>query len=107
FQARSAMEVSENRLCACDNPKVVFSTARTSERAGGYIVRAFSASESPESARFTFGSGRKARLLDLAGRPLKGIKRRRRRDGSIELNLRPFQIVTFEVRWPPAKSRQT
>ena len=28
FQARSAVDVSENRLCACDNPRVVFSTAR-------------------------------------------------------------------------------
>jgi len=100
FQAGFAVDVSENQLCACDNPRVVFSTARATERAGGCIVRAFSASESPEVARFNFGRGRRARLIDLAGQPLKGIKLTRRRDGSVELNLRPFQIVTFEVRWP-------
>jgi alpha-mannosidase len=98
--------VSENRLCACDNPRVVFSTARATQRADAYIVRAFSASESPEIARFSFGHGRRARLIDLAGRPLKGVKLKRRRDGSVELDLRPFQIVTLEVRWPLADSRR-
>lgn len=98
FQTRSAIDVSENRLCACDNPRVVFSTARATERAAAYIVRAYSASEYPEVARFDFGHGRKARLIDLSRRPLKNVKLKRRRDGSIELELRPFQIVTFEVR---------
>ncbi|HKN13846.1 MAG TPA: glycoside hydrolase family 38 C-terminal domain-containing protein [Candidatus Binatus sp.] len=106
FQARSAMDVSENRLCACDNPRVEFSTARATDRARAYIVRAFSASESPETARFSFGAGRKARLVDLAGRPLKGVKLKRRRDGSVEMELRPFQIVTFEVRSSTSKSRR-
>ncbi len=106
FQARSAIDVSENRLCACDNPRVVFSTARAAQRVDAYIVRAFSASESPEIARFSFGHGRIARLIDLAGRPSKGAKLKRRRDGSVELNLRPFQIVTFEVRRPVADSRR-
>ncbi len=100
FQARSAMDVSEQQLCACDNPRVAFSTARASERNGAYIVRAFSASAAPETARFSFGARRKARMVDLAGRPLKDIKLKRRRDGSVELTLRPFQIVTFEVRQP-------
>jgi len=104
FQACSAADVSRSRLCACDNPRVVFSTARAAERAGGCIVRAFSASEVPETARFDFGRGRKARLIDLAGRPLKEVKLTRRRDGSVELDLRPFQIVTFEVRSPVAQS---
>jgi mannosylglycerate hydrolase len=98
FQARSGFDAPGNRLCACDNPRVAFSTARATERAGGYIVRAFSASESRETARFSFGTGRKARLVDLAGRHLKCVKVKRRRDGSVELELRPFQIVTFEVR---------
>ena len=106
FQARSGIDVPEKRLCACDNPQVVFSTARATQRVGAYIVRAFSASESPEIARFNFGHGRRARLIDLAGRPLKGVKLTRRRDGSVELALRPFQIVTFEVRWPTVDSRQ-
>jgi mannosylglycerate hydrolase len=100
FQARSAFDASGNRLCACDNPRVVFSTARATERAGAYIVRVFSASESPETARFSFGPGRKVRPVDLAGRPLQGVKMKRRRDGSVELELRPFQIMTFEVRSP-------
>ncbi len=107
FQARSALDVSEDRLCACDNPRVAFSTARTSERGGGYIVRVYSASESPEIARFSFGQRRRARLIDLAGRPLKGVRLKRRRDGSVELNLRPFQIVTFQVRCPITQPRRS
>jgi alpha-mannosidase len=105
FQARSSLDVSQQRLCACDNPRVAFSTARATERRRGYIARAFSASEASETARFSFGSGRKARLVDLAGRPLEGVKLKRRRDGSVEITLRPFQIVTFEVRQPVATLR--
>jgi hypothetical protein len=65
-------------------------------------VRAFSASDAMEIARFSFGPGRKARLINLAGRPLKGVRLKRRRDGSAELSLRPFQIVPFAVRGPVA-----
>ena len=75
--------------------------------AGEYIARAFSASDSSEIVRFSFGQGRKARLIDLAGRPVKGVKLKRRHDGSIEVQLRPFQIVTFEVRGPMANARSS
>ena len=107
FAARSSMDVAENQLCACDNPRVAFSTARPTGRAGAYIVRAFSASDSAERARFSFGISRKARLIDLAGRPVKNVKLKRRRDSSLELELRPFQIVTFEVRLPAAAGAET
>ncbi len=85
-------------LVRCDNPQVVFSTARPLGRAGAYKVRAYSASPLAERARFTFGAGRSARMVDLAGRAVKSQRLTRSRDGSIELELRPFQIVTFEVR---------
>ena len=104
FQASSAINVQENRLCACDNPRVVFSTARATDRAATYLVRAFSVSESAETARFTFGESRKARLIDLTGRPSRDVKLRRRRDGSVELRLRRYQIATFEVRCPLARA---
>jgi alpha-mannosidase len=84
-------------LCRCDNPLVGFSTARASKRANGCIVRVFSASPIEEKASFSFGDGRRARVVDLAGRPAKGIRLKRTRDG-VEMKLRPFQIVTFEVR---------
>jgi hypothetical protein len=45
-----------------------------------------------------FGAANSARLIDLAGRAIKEPKLRRRRDGSVELGLRPYQIATFEVR---------
>jgi mannosylglycerate hydrolase len=98
FAARAATDVPGLQLCACDNPRVAFSTARAVEGNRGYIVRAFSASAAAENARFSFGGGRTARLVDLAGRAMKGVKLKRRRDGSVEMTLRPFQIVTFEVR---------
>ncbi|MGO9453181.1 MAG: glycoside hydrolase family 38 C-terminal domain-containing protein [Candidatus Binataceae bacterium] len=95
FAARAGFDSLQ--LCECDNPRILFSTARGTERADGHIVRVFSASEVPERARFKFGAGRGVRLIDLAGHPVKQASFRRRRDGTIELELRPFQIVTFKV----------
>ncbi|HKM99843.1 MAG TPA: hypothetical protein VJX23_04960, partial [Candidatus Binataceae bacterium] len=95
FAARTGLDSLQ--LCACDNPRILFSTARGTERADGHIVRVFSASEAPETARFKFGAGRTVRLIDLGGHPVKHPGARHRRDGTIELHLRPFQIVTFKV----------
>ena len=100
FAARTGLDCSALRLSDCDNPAIVFSTARVSNRGRGYIVRIFNASDSPETARLRFGAGRKARPIDLAGRPIKDAKLKRRRDGSLENSLRPFQIATFEVHGP-------
>jgi mannosylglycerate hydrolase len=84
-------------LAHCDNPRIAFSTARLAARGARYRVRVYSASPTPERAQFTFGAGAKARIVNLAGHHLtrKGVRRTRR--GGLELELRPFEIVTFEV----------
>ncbi|MGA9725678.1 MAG: glycoside hydrolase family 38 C-terminal domain-containing protein, partial [Candidatus Binatus sp.] len=90
-------------LLGCDNPRIIFSTARPLARAGSYKMRAYSASPSPETARFSFAAGRRARVVDLAGRRVKRDGLKRSRDGAITLELKPFELVTFEVRArPPA-----
>jgi mannosylglycerate hydrolase len=102
--AANAPPAEELSLARCDNPRIAFSTARLTARAGTYRVRTYSASPNPERAQFTFGAGAKARIVNLAGRNAtrRGVRRRRR--GSIELELRPFEIVTFEVT-PRGRSR--
>jgi alpha-mannosidase len=89
-------------LLSCNNSRVIFSTARPLARANRYKVRVYSASPTPETASFTF-AGRRARLVDLAGRPVKRAGLKRSRDGAITLELKPFELVTFEVR--PASMR--
>jgi len=89
-------------LLSCDNSRVIFSTARPLARASAYKVRAYSASAAPETARFTFAAGGRARLVDLGGRAVKRAGLKRSRDGAITLELEPFELVTFEVR---ARSR--
>ena len=84
-------------LIGCDNPRVAFSTARPLDRARCYRARAFSMSDATEHARFSFPAGYLARPVDLAGRRLRLKRLRRETDGSLALQLRPFQIVTFEV----------
>jgi 2-O-(6-phospho-alpha-D-mannosyl)-D-glycerate hydrolase len=84
-------------LLGCNNPRVIFSTARPLARANSYKVRVYSASPTPETARFTFPKGRRARLVDLAGRRVKRAGLKRSRDGSITLELRPFELVTFQM----------
>jgi len=85
-------------LLSCNNFRVIFSTARPIVRANSYRVRVYSASPARETARFTFGGGRVARLVDLGGRFVKRAGLKRSRDGAITLELKPFEIVTFEVR---------
>ncbi len=98
FPARASLDWSSLQLCECDNPRIVFSTSRAADRPRSYIVRVFSSSDSPETARLRFGAGRTVRAIDLAGHPIKDAKLKRRRDGSVEAGFRPFQIATFEVR---------
>jgi alpha-mannosidase len=85
-------------LITCDNPRIVFSTARPQSSEGAYKVRVYSASPNPECAKFTFIRGNRARIVDLAGRATKSVGLKRSRDGALTLELRPFQILTFEVR---------
>ncbi len=85
-------------LIRCDNPRIVFSTARPQALANAYKVRVYSASPNPERAKLTFGSRSRARIVDLAGRAVKSIAAKRSRDGALALELKPFQILTFEVR---------
>ena len=84
-------------LIGCDNPRVAFSTARPLDRARCYRARVFSMSDVAEQVRFSFPPGSVARPVDLAGRRLRPKGLRRDADGSLALQLRPFQIVTFEV----------
>jgi alpha-mannosidase len=85
-------------LLSCNNSRVIFSTARPLARANSYKVRAYSASPTPETARFTFSAKGRARIVDLAGRSAKRAGLKRTRDGAITLELKPFEVVTFEVR---------
>ena len=85
-------------LVQCDNPRIIFSTARPNRHAGAYKVRVYSASPNPERAKFTFASRSRTRLVDLAGRTMKRAEVKRSRDGSLTLELRPFEILTLEVR---------
>ncbi len=85
-------------LLGCNNPRVVFSTARPAANGRAVRMRAYSASPNPEVASFTFAAGARARLVDLAGHrsdATAGV--RWLRGGAIEVAMRPFQVVTFEV----------
>jgi len=85
----------DESLIRCDNPSVAFSTARPTKRAGVYRVRVYSVSPKPEKASFGFPDGVRARIVDLAGRPIRG--RIANRGGELRVEMRPFEIVTFEV----------
>jgi len=103
FSGWRADRDSSPAIVGCDNARIIFSTARPLRRTGSYKVRVYSASPSPETASFTFAAGGRARLVDLAGRAVKRAGLKRSPGGAITLELRPFELVTFEVRArPPA-----
>jgi mannosylglycerate hydrolase len=103
FSGRRDDRDAAGLLLSCNNPRVIFSTARALARANSYKVRVYSASQTSETARFTFCASGRARLVDLAGRPVKRASLKRSRDGAITLELKPFELVTFEVR--PSSTR--
>ncbi|HVA76479.1 MAG TPA: glycoside hydrolase family 38 C-terminal domain-containing protein [Candidatus Binataceae bacterium] len=96
FPARRSFAIAPG-LVACDNPRIAFSTARPGPRVGSYRARVFSTSAETERAQFSFPDATRARVVDLAGNPAARAGKRRRRGGALELELRPFEIVTFEV----------
>lgn len=85
-------------LGACDNGRVLFSTARPCRPEGSYRLRAWSISPEREPAGFSFPPRLSVRLVDLAGRPQRQRRLSRAGAGRVELELRPFEIVTFELR---------
>jgi alpha-mannosidase len=95
---RDDRDAAADLLLSCNNPRIIFSTARPLSRANSYKVRVYSASPTPENARFTFSANGRARLVDLAGRAVKRAGLKRSRDGAVTLELKPFELVTFEVR---------
>ncbi|HEY6395692.1 MAG TPA: hypothetical protein VIX12_09760 [Candidatus Binataceae bacterium] len=97
FAARGIDDKSRLRLGGCDNPAVAFSTARPLARDGAYRLRAYSSSPATEQARFVFPHGMRARLVDLAGRRVARRDLKRLSGGAIQLQMRSFEIVTFEV----------
>ncbi len=98
FSTRApSVPVASMLLFSCDNPHIIFSTARPLGGRNAYVARAFSISPRPETARFGFGEGRSGRMVDLAVRRLHHSGVRRLREGRLEVNLRPFEIVTFRV----------
>ena len=86
------LSAASMQLFSCDNPRVMFSTARPLDRQNAYVARAFSISPNPETAVFGFDEGR---VVDLSVRRLHHSGVRRKRKGRLEVNLRPFEIVTF------------
>ena len=95
---RDDRDAAADLLLSCNNPRIIFSTARPLSRANSYKVRVYSASPTPENARFTFSANGRGRLVDLAGRAVKRAGLKRSRDGAVTLELKPFELVTFEVR---------
>ncbi|MGH7865211.1 MAG: glycosyl hydrolase-related protein [Candidatus Binataceae bacterium] len=93
FQARNNRQ--ELFAMRCDSPHVLLSTARPSGRPGRFTVRAYSATDESVTAKFEFMPATQVRRVNLAGRrvALQG----RRPGRAVELKLRPFEIVTFEV----------
>lgn len=79
----------------CDNPNVLFSTARPAGRPGLFRVRAYSGADESETARFEFMPGTAVRRVNRTGRRM-ALGGKRRGD-EVELKLRPFEIVTLEV----------
>lgn len=97
--SEASLGATTEALCGCDNPRIAFSTARADAgRPNRYRVRVWSISPNEEKAHFIFPAGFAARTVDLRGRGLTGRRARLRRDGRLQLAMRPFEIVTFEVR---------
>jgi hypothetical protein len=93
----TSLDLMEMKLAECDNPRIAFSAAQPLPEPETYRLRVFNSSSKAERARFSFPSGFLAYPVDLAGRRRKPRGLKRDADGSIEFELKPFQIVTMEL----------
>jgi len=83
-------------LVRCDNPHVVVSAITPAQRSGAYLVRCYNASPASQSAAVEFPQGGGVRAVNLLEQPVPGVLQRRR-DGTVRLQLHPFQMVTLRV----------
>ena len=101
---RDDRDAAADLLLSCNNPRIIFSTARPLSRASSYKVRVYSASPNARERRDSPSPPMGARVMvDLAGRAVKRAGLKRSRDGAVTLELKPFELVTFEVR--PRRSK--
>jgi alpha-mannosidase len=81
----------------CDNPNVVVSAQTPSKRDAAFLVRCYNASEHPQAAVIACGTASSIRAVNFLERPAR-TEMRRLRNAAVRLRLRPFEIVTLQVR---------
>jgi alpha-mannosidase len=86
-------------LFRCDNARVVVSAVTPSRRRGAFLVRCYNASSRPQTCTFEFPSGGRSRAVNFLERPVR-LQTRRLPGGARRLTLRPFEIVTLQIRTP-------
>jgi hypothetical protein len=84
-------------LLRCDNADVVVSAVTPSRRRGAFLVRCYNASSRPQTCRLEFPSGGRIRAVNFLERPVR-LQARRLSGGALRLTLRPFEIVTLQIR---------
>jgi alpha-mannosidase len=84
-------------LLRCDNARVVVSAVTPSRRRGAFLVRCYNASSRPQTCTLEFPSGGRSRTVNFLERPVR-LQTRRLPGGALRLTLRPFEIVTLQVR---------
>ena len=84
-------------LVASDNSRIVVSAVSPGRRPNTCFVRCYNASDCEEKTVLRFPGSTTLRGVDLLGRP--APIRLRRRGETAHVRVRPYEIVTLEVRW--------
>ena len=84
-------------LFRCDNAAIVVSAVTPSRRRGAFLIRCYNGSSQPQTGVVVLPFDGRARAVNLLERPVKA-RLRRLRSGAMRVELRPFEIVTLQVR---------
>jgi alpha-mannosidase len=83
-------------LVGCDNPSVVISAVTPAHKPGGFFVRCYNSTPSPQSADLRLPGTRRPKCVDFLGKPTAKALRRRP-DNRWRLQLQPFEIANVLV----------
>ena len=87
-----------------DNPHVVLSAVTPSKRRGAFLARCYNASAQSQTVSIAFPGDPAVRGVNCLEQPVR-LALRRSRTGTLQLQLRPFEIVTLAVQPRASKSR--
>ncbi|HVM96951.1 MAG TPA: glycoside hydrolase family 38 C-terminal domain-containing protein [Candidatus Acidoferrales bacterium] len=96
--AHSGSLAEDAALVNCDNSHLVLSALTAGQRPNTFLTRWYNGAATPQNATFSIPRAQQVRAVNFLEEPARAKLRRIGRDTRWRIQLRPFEIVTLQVR---------